>query len=86
LYAGWDKHYGFQLYQSDPSGNYTGWKATCIGHNHQSAISLLKQEYKSVDATTLEDAQKLAMKVVFFWKFPLRLTIKLVGKKWNKSQ
>ena len=31
---GWDPHYGFQLYQSDPSGNYGGWKATCIGNNH----------------------------------------------------
>lgn len=30
---GWDSHYGFQLYQSDPSGNYCGWKATCIGTN-----------------------------------------------------
>lgn len=38
LYMGWDKHYGFQLYQSDPSGNYGGWKATCIGNN--SAVSL----------------------------------------------
>jgi len=35
---GWDKHYGYQLYQSDPSGNYSGWKATCIGNN--SAVSL----------------------------------------------
>ena len=35
LYAGWDKTYGFQLYQSDPSGNYNGWKATCIGANSQ---------------------------------------------------
>lgn len=34
---GWDKHYGYQLYQSDPSGNYSGWKATCIGNN--SAVS-----------------------------------------------
>lgn len=25
LYMGWDKHYGFQLYQSDPSGT-TFWK------------------------------------------------------------
>lgn len=33
LYTGWDKHYGYQLYQSDPSGNYSGWKATCIGNN-----------------------------------------------------
>ena len=28
LYAGWDIHHGFQLYHSDPSGNYGGWKAT----------------------------------------------------------
>lgn len=24
LYAGYDKHFGFQLYHSDPSGNYAG--------------------------------------------------------------
>jgi 20S proteasome subunit alpha 3 len=35
LYMGWDKQFGFQLYQSDPSGNYGGWKATCIGSNNQ---------------------------------------------------
>jgi len=64
LYAGWDKHYGFQLYQSDPSGNYTGWKATCIGNNHQAAISLLKQEYKAVADTSIRDAEKLAMRVL----------------------
>ena len=46
LYAGWDKTYGFQLYQSDPSGNYNGWKAKCIGMNNQTAESLMKQEYK----------------------------------------
>lgn len=39
LYMGWDKHYGYQLYQSDPSGNYSGWKATCIGNN--SGVSLI---------------------------------------------
>ena len=33
LYMGWDRHHGFQLYQSDPSGNYGGWMATCIGAN-----------------------------------------------------
>jgi 20S proteasome alpha/beta subunit len=31
VFAGWDSHYGFQLYQSDPSGNFSGWKATVIG-------------------------------------------------------
>ena len=37
---GWDKHYGYQLYQSDPSGNYGGWKATCIGNNSSVGLTL----------------------------------------------
>lgn len=73
LYMGWDKHYGYQLYQSDPSGNYTGWKATCIGNNHQAAMSLLKQEYKN---PTLAEAKKLAVKVL--WK---TLDVKLTNEK-----
>nr|CAD7604048.1 unnamed protein product [Timema genevievae] len=60
---GWDKHYGYQLYQSDPSGNYGGWKATCIGNNSAAAVSNLKQEYKEGE-TTLKDAQTLAIKVL----------------------
>ena len=36
---GWDKQFGYQLYQSDPSGNYGGWKATCIGNNNQVFIT-----------------------------------------------
>lgn len=35
LFTGWDEHHGFQLYHSDPSGNYGGWKATAIGANNQ---------------------------------------------------
>eukprot|EP00118_Oscarella_pearsei_P025136 m.307593 g.307593 ORF g.307593 m.307593 type:complete len:259 (+) comp42492_c0_seq1:338-1114(+) len=62
LYMGWDKHYGFQLYQSDPSGNYGGWKATCIGNNHTAAISMLKQEYQ--EELKLKDALALAVKVL----------------------
>ncbi|CAK5020902.1 unnamed protein product [Meloidogyne enterolobii] len=66
LYAGWDLHHGFQLYQSDPSGNYTGWFATCVGKNQQTAVSHFKQESKdSVENMTLEDAKKLVMKVLF---------------------
>jgi 20S proteasome subunit alpha 3 len=61
LYMGWDAHFGFQLYQSDPSGNYTAWKATCIGNNHQAAMSLLKQEYKQ---ESLETVKKMAIKVL----------------------
>lgn len=63
LYMGWDPHYGFQLYQSDPSGNYGGWKATCIGANSASAVSILKQEYKE-NATSLQEALALTVKVL----------------------
>lgn len=45
LFAGYDEHYGFQLYQSDPSGNYSGWKATVIGANNQAGKSILKSDY-----------------------------------------
>ena len=62
LYAGWDPHYHFQLYHSDPSGNYSGWKATCIGANNGTAQSLLKQEYK--DDITVEEAIGLVMRTM----------------------
>jgi len=62
LYAGFDPHHQFQLYHSDPSGNYSGWKATCIGANNGTAQSLLKQDYK--DEITVEEAVGLAMKVM----------------------
>lgn len=62
LYAGWDAHRGFQLYQSDPSGNYGGWKATAVGANHQGATNILKSDYK--DDISLEEAVKLSIKVL----------------------
>jgi len=62
LYAGYDPHYQFQLYHSDPSGNYSGWKATCIGANNGTAQSLLKQEYK--DDIKVEDAIGLVMRTM----------------------
>lgn len=62
LFAGWDTHYGFQLYQTDPSGNYGGWKATAIGANSTAASSILKSDYK--DDLNLNDALALAIKVL----------------------
>ena len=55
--------HGFQLYQSDPSGNYNGWKAACIGANSSSATSLMKQEYKE-ETIPLAAALQLAIKVL----------------------
>ncbi|GFE53509.1 proteasome subunit alpha [Babesia ovis] len=62
LFAGWDNHLGFQLYHTDPSGNYSGWKATAIGHNSQPAQSMLRQEWK--EGLDLEEALYLAIKVL----------------------
>jgi len=62
IFAGWDQYLGFQLYQSDPSGNYAGWKATSIGANSQTAHSILKSDYNP--NLSLDGAKKLALKVL----------------------
>ncbi|KAJ3196711.1 protein with putative role during mitosis [Irineochytrium annulatum] len=62
LYGGYDIHQGFQLYHSDPSGNYSGWNATCIGANSANATSILKQDYR--EDFTLNEAKSLAVKVL----------------------
>lgn len=62
IYAGYDPQRQFQLYQSNPSGNYGGWKATSVGANNASAQSLLKQDYK--EECDLREACGLAVKVL----------------------
>ncbi|KAM5342796.1 hypothetical protein ACJ41O_013762 [Fusarium nematophilum] len=62
IYAGWDPRRQFQLYLSNPSGNYGGWKATSAGANNASAQSLLKQDYK--EDCTLQEACGMAVKVL----------------------
>jgi 20S proteasome subunit alpha 3 len=75
LIAGYDERHEFQLYTSNPSGNYSGWRATSIGGNSSSAQTVLKQQLQeaaaSTDATdasnalpTLEEAQKMALRVL----------------------
>jgi 20S proteasome subunit alpha 3 len=62
LYAGWDEHYGFQLYNSDPSGNYGGWKAHAVGANNQAAQGILKTDYS--EGISIEAGLKLCVKVL----------------------
>lgn len=62
LFAGWDKNFGFQLYNTEPSGIYNAWKAHAIGKNDQSAQSSLKQYYEN--DLPLNDGIKLAVKVL----------------------
>lgn len=58
MYAGYDKVRGFQLYNSDPSGNYAAWKAHATGKGCVTAISTLKDEFKA--ECSLNDALILA--------------------------
>ena len=45
------------------AGNYSGWKATCIGNNSSAAVSILIQEYKEGEMS-LDGALDLSMKVL----------------------
>lgn len=76
LFAGYDRHYGFQLYQSDPSGNYSGWKATVIGANNQAGKSILKSDYE----TTPPDAMEGADPVIPDIQAALKLAVKVLNK------
>eukprot|EP00604_Paraphysomonas_vestita_P002145 CAMPEP_0174821244 /NCGR_PEP_ID=MMETSP1107-20130205/6088_1 /TAXON_ID=36770 /ORGANISM="Paraphysomonas vestita, Strain GFlagA" /LENGTH=155 /DNA_ID=CAMNT_0016038047 /DNA_START=324 /DNA_END=791 /DNA_ORIENTATION=- len=62
LFAGWDQYFGFQLYQSDPAGNYSGWKATVIGQNNQAGKSILKTDF--VENNSIENNLKLSIKIL----------------------
>ena len=62
LYAGYDKSLGFQLYHSDPSGNYSAWKATAVGAQSQAAQSFLKNEFS--EGLTLAEAKDLAFRTL----------------------
>ncbi|KAI5965260.1 PRE9 [Candida pseudojiufengensis] len=62
LYAGWDNHYQYQLYTSNPSGNFSGWKATSIGANTSQVQTLLKKDYN--DNLTLEEGSELAITIL----------------------
>uniref|UniRef100_A0A7S0MPH4 Uncharacterized protein n=1 Tax=Cryptomonas curvata TaxID=233186 RepID=A0A7S0MPH4_9CRYP len=39
--------FGFQLFRTDPSGNYSGWKAVAIGINSILNQSILNEEAKN---------------------------------------
>ena len=47
-----------QLWQTDPSGNFSSWKATCAGKNSKSVREFLEEEYEA--DLSEEDTIKLA--------------------------
>lgn len=62
LVAGYDEHHGFQLYHTDPAGNFSGWKAYAIGGNNNTAQQVFRQEWK--EGLKAPEALALAAKVL----------------------
>lgn len=62
LIAGHDNHHGFQLYHTDPSGNFSGWKAYAIGINNNTAQQIMRQDWKP--GMKVQEALELAAKVL----------------------
>jgi len=62
LVAGYDVHHGFQLYHTDPSGNFSGWKGYAIGVNNNTAMQIMRQDWKP--GMKIQEALELTAKVL----------------------
>jgi 20S proteasome subunit alpha 3 len=62
LVAGYDESHGFQLYHTDPSGNFSGWKAYAIGMNNNTAQQIMRQDWKQ--GLKVQEALELVAKVL----------------------
>jgi len=62
LVGGWDEVRGFQLYHTDPSGVFSGWKAYAIGVNNNTAQQILRQDWN--EDMSSKDVLELTAKVL----------------------
>jgi len=62
LVAGYDDAHGFQLYDTNPSGNYNSWKAYAIGLNNNTAQQIMRQDWK--EGMKIQEALELTAKVL----------------------
>lgn len=62
LVAGYDCHHGFQLYDTNPSGNFSCWKAYALGVNNNTATQILRQDWK--EGLSTQEALELTAKVL----------------------
>ena len=59
IFGGVDKT-GTRIFGTHPSGTYRNYKATALGAGRETALPILKEEYK--EDLTLEETTKLAIK------------------------
>lgn len=56
---GYDSYLGYQIYQTDPSGNYAAWKSISIGKNRTAIDPLIKSDYG--EDMNVDECIKLAL-------------------------
>ncbi|MFX0049824.1 MAG: archaeal proteasome endopeptidase complex subunit alpha [Candidatus Hodarchaeota archaeon] len=63
LIAGCDEIHGPQLYMTEPSGSYWGYRATAIGSSAPAIIEFLEGKYQKI-AKTIEEGNLIALKAL----------------------
>mmetsp|Transcript_26602 Transcript_26602/g.51850 ORF Transcript_26602/g.51850 Transcript_26602/m.51850 type:complete len:246 (-) Transcript_26602:349-1086(-) len=63
LIGGFDSVNGFQIFRTEPSGNFSEWKAVAIGLNSYTNQTILDEEFK-IDLT-IEDALQIILKIFY---------------------
>ena len=87
IFAGVDKT-GSHVFYTHPSGTYRGYKATAVGAGRETALGVLKEEYR--EDMSLEDATKLAVrcltKALEARQLPPRIKIAVIPLETKKME
>ncbi len=62
MVAGVDRNNATNLYMTDVTGNYFGFKATAIGENDEKIKEILRKEYK--ESLTIDEGLKLSLNIL----------------------
>jgi proteasome alpha subunit len=87
IFGGVDKT-GGRVFYTHPSGTYRGYKATAVGAGRETALGILKEEYK--EDMNLEEVTKLAVKCLVkaleARQLPLRMKIAAIPSETKKME
>jgi len=64
LIAGFEIDGSPQLYQTDPSGSFSAWKANAIGRNSKTVLEYLEKHYSDESIATERDTIRLAIRAL----------------------
>lgn len=64
LISGWDSHRGYQLYRTDPSGNFAAFKAAAVGANSTRIEEALATALSRTPLMSLKAAKLLAVRLL----------------------